>query len=152
MIRQSLGEIGAARSIVIDENGVILAGNGVIEVAADAGIEHVQIVDADGETIIAVRRSGSTPEQKTRLALSANRASELSDWEPLELAALLEEGLRLWRDVHRQGMVSILDGAADVLLEGEDAPRQSMSMCLTPYPQRTRKGADAGCAATSVGS
>jgi len=122
MIRQSLGEIGAARSIVIDENGVILAGNGVIEAAADAGIEHVQIVDADGETIIAVRRSGLTPEQKTRLALYDNRASELSDWEPLELAALLEEGFDFGAMFTDKEIMSILDGAADVLLEGEDAP------------------------------
>lgn len=30
MLRDALGEVGAARSIVIDENDVVLAGNGVI--------------------------------------------------------------------------------------------------------------------------
>lgn len=122
MIRQSLGEVGAARSIVIDENGVVLAGNGVVEAAADAGIERVQIVDTDGETIVAVRRAGLTPEQKTRLALYDNRAGELSDWEPLELAALLEEGFDFGAMFTDKEMVSILDKAADSILEGEDAP------------------------------
>jgi len=122
MIRQSLGEIGAARSIVIDENGVVLAGNGVVEAAADAGIERVQIVDADGETIIAVCRSGLTSEQKTRLSLYDNRAGELSDWEPLELAMLQEEGFDFSAMFTDKEMVGILGDAADELLERDAAP------------------------------
>lgn len=95
MIERALGEVGAARSIVIDENGTVLAGNATVEAAAAAGIDRVQVVDADGETIIAVRRSGLTPEQKRKLALYDNRANELSDWEPMELAADLVAGLDL---------------------------------------------------------
>lgn len=91
MIEQALGEVGAARSIVIDEHGVVLAGNATIEAAAQAGIERVQVVDADGDTIIAVRRSGLTPEQKTRLALYDNRTAELADWDAGVLAALAQE-------------------------------------------------------------
>lgn len=56
----SLHEVGAARSIVIDEDGRILAGNGTVQAAAEAGIERVKVVDADGETIVAVRRTGLT--------------------------------------------------------------------------------------------
>jgi len=37
MIEAALHEVGAARSIVIDEDGVVLAGNGVVEAAALAG-------------------------------------------------------------------------------------------------------------------
>lgn len=95
MIERALGEVGAARSIVIDENGTVLAGNATVEAAAAAGIERVQVVDADGETIIAVRRKGLTDEQKRKLALYDNRANELSEWEPMELAADLEAGLDL---------------------------------------------------------
>ncbi len=85
MIEKALGEVGAARSIVIDEDGMVLAGNGVLEAATNAGIERVQVVDADGETIIAVRRRGLTPEQKTKLALYDNRTAELAGWEPVVL-------------------------------------------------------------------
>lgn len=85
MIEKALGEVGAARSIVIDEDGMVLAGNGVIEAAANVDITKLQIIDADGETIIAVRRKGLTPEQKTKLALFDNRASELAEWEPVVL-------------------------------------------------------------------
>jgi hypothetical protein len=95
MVINALHEVGAARSIVIDENGVILAGNGVVEAAADAGIERVQVVDADGETIIAVRRTGLTDKQKTRLALFDNRAAELAEWDAETIAADLEAGVEL---------------------------------------------------------
>lgn len=97
MIQDSLHEVGAARSIVIDENGMILAGNGVTEAANLAGIEKIQVVDSDGETIIAVRRSGLTTKQKKRLALADNRTSETSDWDAdvlAELAAQEDELLK----------------------------------------------------------
>lgn len=48
MIVKSLQEVGAARSGVIDENGVILAGNGAWEALAEAEIEKVKVVEADG--------------------------------------------------------------------------------------------------------
>lgn len=91
MIVDALQEVGAARSIVIDEDGAILAGNGTVEAAAQAGIERVRVVDADGEEIIAVRRSGLTDEQKRRLALFDNRTAELATWDADELAALAGE-------------------------------------------------------------
>ena len=90
MIVSALQEVGAARSIVIDENNIILAGNGVIDAAAEAGIEHVRVVEADGNTIIAVRRTGLTPEQKIRLALFDNRTAEIAEWDPAILADLRE--------------------------------------------------------------
>ena len=68
MIQESLQQVGAARSIVIDENGVILAGNGTVEAAGQIGIDRVKIIEASGDEIIAVRRSGLTDEQKKKLA------------------------------------------------------------------------------------
>lgn len=88
VIERSMGEVGAARSIVIDEDGVILAGNATTEAAAQAGITRVRVVEADGNEIIAVRRRGLTPEQKIKLALADNRANELSEWEPDVLVEL----------------------------------------------------------------
>lgn len=95
MIERSLEEVGAARSIVIDEDGVVLAGNATVEAAALAGIERVQVVPADGGTIIAVQRSGLTPEQKARLALYDNRAADLAEWKADKLLADLQAGLDL---------------------------------------------------------
>lgn len=92
MIGDSIQEVGVSRSIVIDEDDVVRAGNGLVEAAAERGITKVQVVEADGETIIAVRRRGLTEAQKTRLALYDNRAAELAEWSVEQLAAELKNG------------------------------------------------------------
>jgi hypothetical protein len=51
----------------------------MIEFSGPTGIERVQVVDTDGEMLVAVRRRGLTPEQKARLALYDNRAAELAE-------------------------------------------------------------------------
>lgn len=92
-IVSSLQEVGASRSIVIDEDNIILAGNGVIEAAGIAGIENVRVIEADGNEIIAVKRKGLTPEQKTRLALWDNRAAELAEWDVDQLQIDFDSGM-----------------------------------------------------------
>lgn len=91
MIEQALREVGAARSIVIDEDGVVLAGNATIDAAASAGIDRVRVVDTDGREVVAVRRVGLTAAQKTRLALFDNRAAELAEWDAGALNAIDSE-------------------------------------------------------------
>jgi DNA modification methylase len=95
MVVDALQQVGAARSIVIDENNVILAGNGVTEAAGQAGITKVRVVEAKGDEIIAVRRSGLSAEQKRSLAIFDNRAGELAEWNPEQLRADQEAGFTL---------------------------------------------------------
>jgi len=93
LITNALKEIGAARSIVIDETGRVLAGNGVVTAAPQAGITKLKIIDADGDEIVAVRRRGLTPEQKRALAIYDNRAAELAEWNWDQLAKDHADGL-----------------------------------------------------------
>jgi hypothetical protein len=86
MLVESLEQLGAARSIVIDEDNEVLAGNGVIEAAAEAGITKLEIVESDGQTLIAVRRRGLSADEKRALALYDNRTGELAEWVPEQLA------------------------------------------------------------------
>jgi DNA modification methylase len=95
MVVDALHQVGAARSIVIDENDVILAGNGVTEAAAEAGITKVRVIDASGDELIAVRRSGLTEEQKRALAIYDNRTGELATWNYEQLASDKAAGLSL---------------------------------------------------------
>ena len=81
LIKESLQRYGSARSIVIDEDNRILAGNGTIEGAKEAGIDRIRVIETDGDEVIAVRRTGLTEEQKVGLALADNRASDLSEWD-----------------------------------------------------------------------
>lgn len=91
LIAQSLQEVGAARSIVVDEDGVILAGNATVTAAQQAGFDRVRIVEVDGRELVAVRRTGLSPAQKRRLALLDNRTAELADWDTDVLASLAED-------------------------------------------------------------
>jgi ParB family chromosome partitioning protein len=95
MVVDALHQVGAARSIVIDEDNVILAGNGVTEAAAEAGITNVQVVEVDGTTLVAVRRRGLTVEQKRALAIYDNRTADLAEWNAEQLQADAIAGLPL---------------------------------------------------------
>lgn len=124
-IEAALREVGAARSIVIDENGVVLAGNATVEAAAAAGIENVQVIEADGETIIAVMRKNLTPEQKRRLALFDNRAAELAEWDTASLAAMVEAGddMRgLWSDDELAALLEDVNGGTEGLTDPDEVP------------------------------
>ena len=91
LIAESLKRYGAARSIVIDEDGRILAGNGTVEGAKKAGITNIRIIEAEGDELIAVRRAGLSEDEKVGLALADNRSSDLSDWDHEMLRQLSEE-------------------------------------------------------------
>ena len=96
-ISESLTKFGAARSIVIDEDNRILAGNGTVEGAKQAGITNVRVIETDGDEIIAVKRTGLTEEQKVGLAIADNRSSDLSEWDQEMLYQLSQEhDLNAW--------------------------------------------------------
>ena len=74
LIKKSLKQLGAGRSIVLDRNNNIIAGNGVVEAAGNIGMDEVQIVESDGTKIIAVKRTDIDIDSKQgrELALADN--------------------------------------------------------------------------------
>lgn len=153
MIADALQDIGAARSIVIDDEGNILAGNGTVEAAAQAGIERVQVVDADGETIIAVRRSGLTAEQKRRLALYDNRSAELAEWDVDQLLADVDAGRDfdgLFSDDELAALLRRLPGESEwdsafaSVPDGDKSPFEQMTFTLSnDQAEQVRRALDA---------
>ena len=57
LIEKSLRKFGAGRSILIDKNNKIIAGNKTVENSAAIGLEDVLIVESDGTKLIAVKRT-----------------------------------------------------------------------------------------------
>lgn len=57
LIEKSFRKFGSGRSILIDKNNRIIAGNKSVENAFAIGMEDVQIVESDGTKIIAVKRT-----------------------------------------------------------------------------------------------
>ena len=112
LIKESLQRYGAARSIVIDEDNRILAGNGTIEGAKEAGINRIRVIETDGDEVIAVRRTGLTEEQKVGLALADNRTADLSEWDQEMLNRLGEQ-----HDISLFFSQDDLDGILDTEVE-----------------------------------
>lgn len=56
LMDNSLRQFGLGRSILIDKNDRIIAGNKTAEKAAEIGFESVLIVETDGNTLVAVKR------------------------------------------------------------------------------------------------
>jgi DNA modification methylase len=91
LLKESLQRYGPARSIVIDEDNRILAGNGTVEAAINLGIDGLRIIDAAPDELIAVRRTGLTEDQKVGLALADNRTADLAEWDAEMLQQLSQE-------------------------------------------------------------
>ena len=82
MIRRSLEECGAGRSILIDNENTAIAGNGVLEQAEKLGIP-IRVVESNGSELIAVKRTDLSPDDPKRkeLALADNATTDASDWD-----------------------------------------------------------------------
>ena len=134
LIVDALREVGAARSIVVDETGTILAGNATVEAAGKAGIDRVRIIEADGAELIAVRRSDLTHEQKRRLALLDNRTAELAEWDTDMLASLAEETdlSGLWEPDELAELLAAETPPVQLLGDPEEVPELSADPVTQP--------------------
>lgn len=104
LLEKSLQELGAGRSILIDKDNNIIAGNGIVEAAGQVGLENVKIVETDGTEIIAVKRTDMTLDsQKGREMALADNATAAADlnWDE---EAVKEESARWAIDVGSWGL------------------------------------------------
>ena len=118
LISKSLQELGAGRSILIDKDNNIIAGNGIVEAAGQVGLENVKIVETDGSEIIAVKRTDMTldSEKGREMALADNAtASADLEWDKDTLGEFFEP-----EDVEQWGVD--LDWDAGKEIEEDEAP------------------------------
>lgn len=114
MVRESLEKVGTGRSIVIDEDDVVLAGNATVKAAGLAGLTKLKIVEAEGDEVIAVRRRGLTSEQKRELALYDNRTAELAEWDVEQLVEDVDAGLDLGAFFFDDEVVALCSEPAEI--------------------------------------
>lgn len=87
----SLEQFGAGRSILVDKNGTVIAGNKTLAQAIARGDKEVTVIKTDGKQIIAVQRTDlDLRDAKAKgLAIADNRVAELDlDWDQEALAAI----------------------------------------------------------------
>ena len=56
MVDHSISQYGAGRSILIDRDNNVIAGNKTLQAAVDAGLVDVEVVEVDGSKLVAVKR------------------------------------------------------------------------------------------------
>ena len=92
MLRKSLKKLGAGRSVLIDANGNVVAGNKTLEAAKAAGIDEVVVVKTNGRQLVAVQRTDLdlNSEQGREMALADNATAKANiAW---DFAALETDG------------------------------------------------------------
>lgn len=80
LIKKSLDELGAGRSIVIDNDGEIIGGNGVFEAW---GNKPVKVIESDGSELVVVKRTdlSTNDEKRKKLAVMDNTTSDTSTFD-----------------------------------------------------------------------
>jgi hypothetical protein len=129
LINKSLEECGAGRSILIDADDEIIAGNGVYEQAQALNIP-VKVIETDGTELIAVKRTdlNTNDERRKRLAVMDNSASDTSEF---DMPLLLEDFEAV--DLSEMGVeFDGLDCETEMpeLKSGDKSPFQQMTFTL----------------------
>lgn len=78
LMERSLKELGLGRSILIDKDNNIIAGNKTQETAKELGFKNVIVVETDGSQVVAVKRTDLSLKTKKgrELALADNRTAQ----------------------------------------------------------------------------
>ena len=91
LMERSFKEMGAGRSILIDKNGNIIAGNKSQKAAIAAGIKKVRVVETTGDELVAVKRTDVDIDsaEGRKMAYLDNLTTQVNlTWDQTELEAV----------------------------------------------------------------
>lgn len=94
LIEKSLRQFGAGRSILVDKNNRIIAGNKTHANAEAAGIDDAVIVETDGTKLVVVKRTDIDLDSKQgrEMALADNASVKVDlDWDTDALNSVAED-------------------------------------------------------------
>lgn len=127
-LEDSISQLGLGRSVLIDKDGKIIAGNKTVERAVAAGIEDMIVVQSDGRKLVVVQRTDLALDSKAddrgrRLATADNRIAELDlDWDPLAIMEMKEQGLDMLSMGFNEKELSIMQDRATMEADDYDKP------------------------------
>ena len=80
LMERSFKELGAGRSILVDKNGNIIAGNKSQQAAIAAGIKKVRVIETTGDELVAVKRTDIDINSKKgrEMALADNATTKVN--------------------------------------------------------------------------
>lgn len=126
LLEKSLRENGAGRSILIDKDNNIIAGNGIVESAGQIGINKVKIIETTGDEIVAVKRTDISLNSKKgrKMAIADNSTAKADlEWDEENLKSEFdEEELKDWGvDLDWQEETEVTEDEAPEVNESEPA-------------------------------
>lgn len=128
MIDASLTRLKAGRSIVVDRNNRIIAGNKTAESYGRLGKDDCDIIESDGSRLVVVRRTDLDLEEDSEareLSLADNRTSEVSyELDEAAFAALGEEVDTSWMYTGDEiaDILAANAAATELLTDEDDVP------------------------------
>ena len=125
MLSQSVEQFGAARSMVVDKEGRLVAGNKTREALLNAGFKDAVVIETDGKTAVVVKRPDwdlKDADGKAReYAYYDNRVAELDlSWDQDQLKMDLDDGLDLSKLFSETELSKILDATEEGPPDGFD--------------------------------
>ena len=84
LLEKSLRDYGAGRSVLVDKDNNIIAGNGIVESAINAGITKTRVIETNGDELVVVKRNDvELDSSKGRgMALADNATASVDlDWD-----------------------------------------------------------------------
>ena len=91
LMERSFKELGAGRSILLDRNGNIIAGNKSQKAAIAAGIKRVRVIETTGDELVAVKRTDVDIDsaEGRKMAYLDNLTTQVNlTWDETELEAV----------------------------------------------------------------
>ena len=91
LMERSFKELGAGRSILLDRNGNIIAGNKSQKAAIAAGIKKVRVIETTGDELVAVKRTDVDIDsaEGRKMAYLDNLTTQVNlTWDQTELEAV----------------------------------------------------------------
>lgn len=114
LLEKSLRQNGAGRSILVDKDDNIIAGNGIVEAAVNAGITKTKVVEVTGDELVVVKR--------TDLELDSKQGREMALADNATAAVDLAWDFDAIAEVETEFDIDASDWG--VLIDNEDVPTE----------------------------
>ena len=133
LLEKSLQEFGAGRSILVDKNNRVIAGNGILEAAGQAGIEDIKVIETVGDELVVVKRTDIDLDSKKgrEMAYADNQTGAVDlawDEDTLRLH-LPEEDIIKWGGKDILGSEVDWDKVKELTDDSYDEPEHEMLEC-----------------------
>lgn len=127
LVENSIRKFGAGRSILLDKNNRIIAGNKTTEQAASVGLDNVIIVETTGDQIVAVKRMDIDLDsaQGREMAIADNAAAKANiQWDEENLRIITQE----WTEVDPEAWGVSMDANEEIKQQADELGEEATKL------------------------